>query len=86
MEEAAARVRDAVAVHDLLRVKGTVRIEGKPMRLVVQAAGPRLETYFDRPWTDGEQPSLVAIAESGKDWEAVHAALGPERAPASVSA
>ncbi len=69
------RVRAAIERNDLLRVKGTVRIDGKPMRLVVQAAGPRLEVYFDKPWGEAEQPRLVAIAASGTDWGAVEAAL-----------
>lgn len=74
-------VRNAIEAHGLLRVKGTLRIEGKPMRLVVQAAGPRLETYFDRPWAEGEQPRLVAIGPSGTDWKAACADLGePVRA------
>ncbi len=80
MEAAAATVREAVTTHNLLRVKGTIRIADKPMRLIVQAAGPRLETYFDRPWAAGEEPGLVAIAESGADWAGVHTALGPARA------
>ena len=68
-------IRNAVETHDLYRLKGTIRVTGKPMRLVVQAAGPRLETYFDKPWTDGEQPQLVAIGAAGTDWAAVEAAL-----------
>ena len=69
-------LRNAIDANDLLRVKGTVRVAGKPMRLVVQAAGPRLETYFDKPWADGEQPRLVAIAAAETDWNAVKEALG----------
>lgn len=68
-------IRNAIETHDLYRLKGTIRVTGKPMRLVVQAAGPRLETYFDKPWTDGEQPQLVAIGAAGTDWAAVEAAL-----------
>jgi cobalamin biosynthesis protein CobW len=76
VEEAARLVRQAVAAHDLLRVKGTVRIQGKAMRLVVQAAGPRLETYFDRAWRSDEEARLVAIARSETDWPAVRRVLG----------
>jgi cobalamin biosynthesis protein CobW len=69
-------LRNAIEENDLLRVKGTVRVAGKRMRLVVQAAGPRLETYFDKPWADGERPRLVAIAAAETDWSAVEVTLG----------
>ena len=48
----------------ILRVKGHVAIAGKPMRLLVQAVGPRVRSQFDKPW--GGQPRatrLVVIAE-----------------------
>jgi len=62
----------------VLRVKGFVRIAGKPARLVVQAAGPRIETYFDRPWRagDGDAGQLVVIGLTGLDRSAIRAALG----------
>ncbi len=49
--------------HDVLRVKGFLDIAGKEMRLVVQAAGNRLQYYYDRPWEKGErgQGRLVFI-------------------------
>ncbi|MFY0733103.1 MULTISPECIES: cobalamin biosynthesis protein CobW [Aurantimonas] len=43
-----------IAGHDILRLKGFADVPGKPMRLVVQAVGQRIETYFDRPWKPGE--------------------------------
>ncbi|KQQ80643.1 cobalamin biosynthesis protein CobW [Aureimonas sp. Leaf324] len=43
-----------IARHDILRLKGFAAIRGKPMRLVVQAVGGRIETYFDRPFASGE--------------------------------
>ena len=35
------------------------------MRLVVQGVGARFDSYFDRPWQDGEtrQTELVVIGE-----------------------
>ena len=47
------------------------------MRLVVQAAGPRLEHYFDRPWGAGEARlgRLVVIGLKGLDRAAVERAL-----------
>jgi len=71
------RLEDAIATHRLLRLKGFVAIRGKPMRYVVQAAGPRLETYYDRPFTSNEarQGRLVAIGPIGLDRAALRAAF-----------
>ncbi|SDH87066.1 cobalamin biosynthesis protein CobW [Roseospirillum parvum] len=64
-----AGLQKVIAAHGLLRVKGVLDVPGKPMRQVVQAVGPRIERYFDRPWRDGEarQGRLVAIALTGFD-------------------
>ena len=48
-EELAARVAAAAEAADVLRVKGFAEVAGKPMRLVVQAVGPRVSHHFDRP-------------------------------------
>ena len=37
----------------MLRVKGFAEVAGKPMRLVVQAVGPRVSHHYDRPWGGG---------------------------------
>ncbi|MEM9723946.1 MAG: cobalamin biosynthesis protein CobW [Pseudomonadota bacterium] len=67
-----ARLSEAIARRGLLRVKGFVAVAGRPMRLVVQAAGPRVESYFDRPWGDEPpQTRLVAIGEARLDWPSV---------------
>jgi cobalamin biosynthesis protein CobW len=44
---------------------------------VVQAVGPRIESYFDRPWGPGEErhASLVVIGEKGLDEHAIRTAL-----------
>lgn len=49
--------------HDILRLKGFAEVKGKPMRLVIQAVGSRIDTYFDRAWQPGETRStrLVVI-------------------------
>ncbi|MCU0837294.1 MAG: cobalamin biosynthesis protein CobW [Rhodospirillales bacterium] len=72
-----ASIRDVAIRHDVLRVKGFIEVAGKPMRHVVQAVGPRVERYYDRPWRDGEErrSRLVVIAERGVDAAAVCAAL-----------
>lgn len=71
------RITDAMVAHDILRLKGFVAIEGKPMRLVVQAVGPRVDSYFDREWTADEKrlSQLVVIGQAGLDQAAVMAAL-----------
>ncbi len=49
---------------NILRVKGYVAVEGKPMRLLVQAVSERLRSQFDRPWgSDPRRTQLVVIAE-----------------------
>ncbi|MEL4069419.1 cobalamin biosynthesis protein CobW [Ochrobactrum sp. GPK 3] len=59
----AEKLKTIIADHDVLRLKGFVDVPGKPMRLVVQAVGPRIEHYFDRPWGKDEARStrLVVI-------------------------
>jgi cobalamin biosynthesis protein CobW len=71
-----ARLKAAIEAHDILRLKGFVAVQGKPMRLAVQAAGPRIETYFDRPWGDAPRASrLVVIGEAGLDRAAIEGAI-----------
>ena len=76
-EVLAAKVAALATAQKILRVKGHVAVTGKPMRLLVQAVGPRVRHQFDRPW--GAQPRqgrLVVIAEKGDiDAAAVRAAL-----------
>lgn len=72
-----ARVRDVLATHDVLRLKGFLPVAGKNARLVIQAVGQRVESYFDRPWRPGEARAgrLVVIGEIGLDRAAIEAAL-----------
>ncbi len=72
-----ARIKSATAAHDILRVKGFVNVPGKPMRHVIQAVGPRIERYFDRPWQDGEtrRSELVVIGLAGLNRDAIMAEL-----------
>lgn len=72
-EAVAAVIRD----HDILRLKGFAAVTGKPMRLAIQAVGPRVESYFDR-LLDAQEPRearLVVIGQSGLDRAAITAAL-----------
>lgn len=72
-EALAERVAAAAEAADVLRVKGFAEVEGKPMRLVVQAVGPRVSHHFDRRW-DADEPRgtrLVVIGLKGFDRDAV---------------
>jgi cobalamin biosynthesis protein CobW len=77
-EELIEKVAQATAAHDILRVKGFVEVKGKPMRLVVQGVGQRIQHQFDRPWKPGERRAgrLVVIGEQGLDADAIRRAIG----------
>jgi cobalamin biosynthesis protein CobW len=67
------RLIDAIADHDILRLKGFLAVEGKTARHVVQAVGTRIERWFDRPWKAGEErlSRLVVIGRKGLDRAAI---------------
>lgn len=67
----------AMRKHDILRLKGFAAVNGKPMRLVVQAVGPRVDSYFDRPLQlqENGRTRLVVIGEAGMDMAAIRADL-----------
>jgi cobalamin biosynthesis protein CobW len=71
------RLREAIERHDVLRAKGFLDVPGKPMRLAVQAVGPRIERYFDRAWEKDEPRAsrVVVIGRKGLDAAAIRAAL-----------
>lgn len=72
----AAQVADVIRAHDILRLKGFGSVAGKPMRLTVQAVGPRVDHYFDQPLGDAPRGArLVVIGEAGLDQNAIRAAL-----------
>jgi cobalamin biosynthesis protein CobW len=58
-------------------VKGFLAVAGKPMRLVLQGVGDRIQHYFDRAWRPSEprEGRLVVIGERGLDPSGVAAAL-----------
>lgn len=70
----AAQVAAVIRAHDILRLKGFAAVAGKPMRLTLQAVGPRVDHYFDRPAVSRET-RLVVIGEKGLDRAAIEAAL-----------
>src|SRR5580692_10153661 len=75
--ELAARVASLAERFDVLRVKGFAAVTGKPMRLLVQAVGPRVSHQYDRPWATSEarEGRLVVIGLKGLDRAAVTQAL-----------
>lgn len=77
VSEFSANIANIIADHDILRLKGFVDVEGKPMRLVVQAVGSRIDSYFDRAWASGEERStrLVVIGQKGIDRDAISKAI-----------
>ena len=71
------RIKKIAEVHDVLRAKGFADVKGKPMRLLVQGVGNRIQHQFDRPWKSGEQRlgRLVVIGEKGLDQAAIRALI-----------
>jgi cobalamin biosynthesis protein CobW len=71
------RVARAVSDGTVLRIKGFAHIPGSASRLLVQAVGPRTDSYFDRAWRDGEarDTRLVVIGIKGIDVASVTAHL-----------
>ena len=72
-----ARVRAILGQQNVLRLKGFLAVRGRPMRLVLQGVGDRIQHYFDRPWGPDEtrEGRLVVIGERGLDRKAIAAAL-----------
>jgi len=72
----AEKVAYVIRAHDILRLKGFAAIAGKPMRLTLQAVGPRVDTYFDRPFgTAPRTTRLVVIGQAGLNHAEIDAAL-----------
>jgi cobalamin biosynthesis protein CobW len=72
-DELLATIGATLSHHDILRLKGFAAIPGSPMRLAIQAVGPRLNAYFDRPWGAGEvrETALVVIGQAPLDRDAI---------------
>ena len=72
----ADQTSEIIRTHNILRLKGFAAVAGKPMRLTLQAVGPRVDTYFDQPF--GAAPRitrLVLIGQAGLDRMAIESAL-----------
>lgn len=76
-EDLARRVAEAADKENVLRVKGFVEVDAKPMRLLLQAVGPRVNHYYDRAWTaeDDRRSRLVVIGLKGLDRPAIEKIL-----------
>ena len=74
LKEAEAKVLEAMALKGVLRIKGAVVIDGKAAPAMVQAVGPRVETWF----AAGAESSgrLVVIGLKGLDLASVKGLLG----------
>jgi cobalamin biosynthesis protein CobW len=69
----ASRAKDVASAHDVLRVKGFAAVDGKPMRLLLQGVGERVDTRYERAWQTGESRvgRLVVIGQKGLDRDAI---------------
>lgn len=72
--------------YDILRIKGFLDRPGLPRREVLQAAGPRLQRYFDRPWGQEEtrRSELVVIGLHTIDEAAIRAHLSGWSVPVAA--
>ena len=64
-----AALKDAVAKHGILRVKGFAAIPNKPMRLLIQGVGTRFDKHFDRQW-GAEEARITRLVLIGQDLDA----------------
>ena len=78
VEALVASIKGLAREQNVLRAKGYIAVEGKPMRLLVQSVGERVRHQFDMPWgMRPRQSKLVVIGEHGDiDEAAIRARLG----------
>ena len=76
-EEFIKRMEDVIVNHGILRLKGFASIEGKPLRMTVQAVGPRIETYFEQSKSENNtrDTQLVIIGNSGLNKDIISSTL-----------
>lgn len=72
-DDLAQRAKAIANDHDVLRVKGFAAIGGKPMRLLLQGVGERIDTRYERAWQSGETRigRLVVIGQKGLDRDGI---------------
>jgi cobalamin biosynthesis protein CobW len=78
IEALVASVQRLAREQNILRAKGYLAVQGKPMRLLLQSVGERVRHQFDRPWGSApRQSKLVVIGEQGDiDERDIRAGLG----------
>jgi cobalamin biosynthesis protein CobW len=61
-----AKLKQLLQEQEIYRIKGFVAVPNKPMRMVVQGVGDRIDNFFDRPWQASEprQTRLVLIGRA----------------------
>ncbi len=71
------KITAVIRAHNILRLKGFAAVAGKPMRLTIQAVGPRVDSYFDRPFgaDEARTTTLVVIGQAGLNQDAITTAL-----------
>lgn len=76
-DELMERLQHVVRAHDVLRVKGFAVVRAKPMRLIVQGVGNRIQHHYDRIWSADEarQGQLVVIGRIGLDRDTITSAI-----------
>jgi len=69
------QLAEIIRKHQILRLKGFASVKGKPLRLTIQAVGPRVDSYFDQPNGPDRTTKLVVIGEAGLDKSKIEADL-----------
>ena len=71
------KLNQLVEKQEIYRIKGFVYVPNKPMRMVVQGVGKRLDSFYDRLWLkdDIRQTSLVFIGRELNQAEVEQAVL-----------
>ena len=64
-----SNLKSVIARHDVLRIKGFAHVPGKPMRLVIQAVGSRIDHYYDRPWAASEVRTTRLVVIGLHEWD-----------------
>ncbi|AOY82578.1 MAG: cobalamin biosynthesis protein CobW [Moorea sp. SIO1G6] len=60
------KLRQLVQQQEIYRIKGFVNVANKPMRMVIQGVGDRIESFFDRPWqADEKRQTLLVLIGRG---------------------
>lgn len=70
------KLQELVAKEEIYRIKGFVAVPEKPMRMVLQGVGDRIEYFYDRAWkkTETRETKLVFIGRE-LDQEKIEAVL-----------